>query len=456
MFGFLKKLFGSAQDRLLNKYRKIVNEINRWDQEFNALSDDQIRDKTNEFRQRFQNGESLDHLLPEAYAVVKNVCRRLIGTEVHVSGYDQKWDMVPYDVQMIGAIAMHYGTIAEMQTGEGKTLTAVMPLYLNALSGKPVHLVTVNDYLAQRDCEWVGTIFRWLGLTTGSLTNDVPMHERKNIYASDVVYGTSSEFGFDYLRDNSMAMTKEDQVQRGYYFAIIDEVDSILIDEARTPLIISGPVPDSRQMYDELKEGVSEFVRRQRDFCNRLATDARKALEQVSAIEGKKDKKQEQVEQEAYRKLWLVGKGTPQNKVLKRAKENPEARIAIDKWDLYYHADQNKEEKIKGLAELYMIIDEKSNEYELTDKGIGAWQTYTGGVGSPEDFIMMDISHEYIKIDENPELDEEAKMARKLAVHEEDCKAKERAHNFRQLLRAHLLMEKDVDYIVDEKNYHHR
>jgi preprotein translocase subunit SecA len=450
MFRLLKKIFGSAHDRLLNKYRKIVHEVNHWDQQFIALTDDQVRAKTNEFRQRYQKGESLEQLLSEAYAVVKNVCRRLSGTEVRVSGYHQKWDMVPYDVQMIGAIAMHYGAIAEMQTGEGKTLTAVMPLYLNALSGKPVHLVTVNDYLAQRDCEWVGTILRWLGLTTGALTNNVPIESRKQIYACDVVYGTSSEFGFDYLRDNSMAMSKHDQVQRGYYFAIIDEVDSILIDEARTPLIISGPVPDSRQMYDELKEGVAELVRRQRDFCNRLATDARKVLDQTANPNLKKDKKLEEAEQEAYRKLWLVGKGTPQNKVLKRAKENPDIRAAIDKWDLYYHAEQNKDERLKALAELYMIVDEKSNEYELTDKGIGAWQTYTGGVGSPEDFIMMDISHEYIKIDENRELDDEAKMARKLAIREEDAKRKERAHNLRQLLRAHLLMEKDVDYIIHE------
>ncbi len=154
-----------------------------------------------------------------------------------------------------------------------------MPLYLNALTGKPVHLVTVNDYLAQRDCQWVGTILRWLGMTTGSLTSTRRTENRKSIYASDVVYGTASEFGFDYLRDNSMANSKEQQVQRGYYFAIIDEVDSILIDEARTPLIISGPVPVSRQMYDELKEGVADWSDRQRDLCNRLATEARKVLE---------------------------------------------------------------------------------------------------------------------------------------------------------------------------------
>jgi preprotein translocase subunit SecA len=359
--------------------------------------------------------------------------------------------MVPYDVQMVGAIAMHYGAIAEMQTGEGKTLTAVMPLYLNSLAGKPVHLVTVNDYLAQRDCEWVGSILRWLGLKTGALTNSVPIEKRKEVYACDVVYGTSSEFGFDYLRDNSMAMRKEDQVQRGYYFAIIDEVDSILIDEARTPLIISGPVPDSRQMYEELKGGVAELVRHQRDLCNRLATDARKVIDQLALNPGtKKDKKQEEAEQEAYRKLWLVSKGTPQNKILKRLKENPDIRASIDKWDLHFHSEQNKDERHRALAELYMIVDEKSNEYELTDKGIGGWQTYTSGVGSAEDFIMIDISEEYIKVDENSVLDEEAKMARKLAVREEDAKRKERAHNLRQLLRAQLLLERDVDYIIHD------
>lgn len=452
MFKFLKKIFGSAHDRLLGRYRKIVELVNVWEVKFQSLSDDELRRKTQEFKERIQKGETLDQVLPEAYAAIKNVCRRLCGTEVHVSGYNQKWDMIPYDVQMLGAIAMHHGAIAEMQTGEGKTLTAVLPLYLNALTGKPVHLVTVNDYLAQRDCEWVGTILRWLGLTTASLTNSVLVWDRKKIYEADVVYGTSSEFGFDYLRDNSMSMSAAEQVQRGYYFAIIDEVDSILIDEARTPLIISGPVPNSRQMYDELKEGVAELVRRQRDLCNRLATEARKTLDQIQESEsaGKKDKKMEELESEAYRKLWLVSKGTPQNKVLKRIKENPDMRAALDKWDLYYHADQNKAERHQALAELNMIVDEKSNEYELTDKGINAWQTYTGGIGNAEDFVMLDISDEYVKIDEDPTFDEAAKMARKVEVREEDAKRKERSHNLRQLLRAHLLMENDVDYIIQD------
>lgn len=446
MFGFLKKLFGSAQDRMLKKYFGMVKQVNEWEQKYQSLSDDALRAKTQEFRERLKKGETLDQLLPEAYAVMKNACRRLVGTPIHVSGYDQQWDMVPFDVQIVGAIAMHNGCVVEMMTGEGKTLTAVMPLYLNALTGKPVHLVTVNDYLAQRDCQWVGTALRWLGITTGALTNATPQNERKQIYECDVVYGTASEFGFDYLRDNSMASSKDEQVQRGYFYAIIDEADSILIDEARTPLIISGPSPVSKQMYDELKGPVADLVRRQRDLCNRYASECRKILEKPEGQVAEKDKKQNDIEQEALRKLWLVSKGTPTNKVLKRMKEDPDVRAALDKWDLYYYGEQNKEERAKALSDLFIIIDERSNDYELTDKGINAWQDF----GSIDDFTMLDIGHEYFLIDEDPTLDAEAKVQRKLAVQEEDSKRKERAHNLRQLLRGQLLMERDVDYIVQD------
>lgn len=445
MFKFLRMIFGTAQERKVRSYYKIAAAINTWDERFKPLTDEVLKNKTQEFKERYQKGETLDQLLPEAYGVVKNACRRLTGTPVHVSGYDQQWDMIPYDEQLVGAIAMHQGCIAEMQTGEGKTLTAVMPLYLNALTGKPVHLVTVNDYLAQRDCQWVGTILRWLGLTTGSLTNETPTEERRQIYACDVVYGTASEFGFDYLRDNSMATRAEEQVQRGYYFAIIDEVDSILIDEARTPLIISGPVPVSRQLYDELKVGAANLVRLQRDLCNRMATEARKVLDETAG-DNKKDKER----QEALRKLWLVGKGTPRNKILKRIKEDPDLRAAIDKWDLYYYSEQNKDEKHQAIAALYVTVDEKASEFELTDKGIAAWAGCSDGKGSGDDFVMMDLSHEFIQIDSDATLDEETKVKARLSIQEEDAKRKERAHNLRQLLRAHLLMERDVDYMVHE------
>ncbi|MBS0652278.1 MAG: preprotein translocase subunit SecA [Verrucomicrobia bacterium] len=456
MFGLLKKVFGTSQTRLLKKYAKIVQEVNRIETGLQNLSDDQVRNKTFEFRQRLSQGEPLDSLLPEAFAVVKNTCRRLCGTQIHVSGYDQQWDMIPYDVQILGGIAMHYGAIAEMQTGEGKTLTASMPLYLNALTSQPVHLVTVNDYLAQRDCEWIGEIFRWLGLTVSSLTSSSPHHLRKNVYAADIVYGTSSEFGFDYLRDNSMAQSKEDQCQRGHYFAIIDEVDSILIDEARTPLIISGPSGVSRQMYDELKDDVANLVRHQRDLCNRLATDARKTLEKFDRFaetpqERKLTKEEDLEEKEAYRKLWLVGKGTPQNKILKRIRENPNMRANIEKWDIYFYSEPNKEERQKTLAELFIIVDEKANEFELTDKGIHSWIEETKKTATTDDFVMLDLGDEYAKIDQHPDLSEQDKLQRKVAVREEDARRKERTHNLRQLLRAHLMMEKDVDYIIAEE-----
>lgn len=454
MLKFVKKLFGTAQDRLLKRYRLMVAQVNTWDEKYNSLSDSELRAKTEEFRRRFTEGESLEQLLPEAYGVIKNVCRRLCGSEVHVSGYEQKWDMVPYDVQVLGAIAMHYGSIAEMQTGEGKTLTAALPLYLNALSGKAVHLVTVNDYLARRDCEWTGSILRWLGLTTAPLTNAVPPHERQNVYKADVVYGTASEFGFDYLRDNSIASRAEDQVQRGFYFAIVDEIDSILIDEARTPLIISGPVPNSRQMYNTLKDPVASLVRQQRDLCTRLANEGRKSLEQLGLLadgaQVKLDKAGEAERQVALRKLWQVSKGTPTNRILKRVRENPDLRAEIDQVDTYFASDQVKEERHRLLAELLVMIDEKASEHELTDRGMAAWAAATGEVNAADDFVMLDLGYEYHLIDSQTDLSEEEKLAKRTAIREEDARRKERSHNLRQLLRAHLLMERDVDYILQD------
>ncbi len=449
MLRFLKKIFGTQQTRLVKRYFRIVKKINDKAEEFITLSDNELRAKTAEFKLRLKNGETTDDLLIEAYALVKNVCRRLIGTDIHVSGYNQKWDMIPYDVQMVGAIAMHYGSIAEMQTGEGKTLTSAMPLYLHALTGKPVHLVTVNDYLAQRDAEWIGPIFKWLGLTVSVLTNGAPIEKRRDLYLADIVYGTASEFGFDYLRDNSMATHKEQQCQRGYYFAIIDEVDSILIDEARTPLIISGPSSVSRQMYDVLKEPVSEMVKLQRDECNKLASEARRILEGLNLLEentesSKLTKEQEVELQGALKKLWLVSKGTPINKILKRIRENPDLRAKLDLLETYYWGDQNKEERLEALAKLFIIVDERNNEYEITDLGVKHWH------GDGNAFTMLDLGHEYALIDANTILSEQEKMAKKVELREADSLRKETSHNVRQLFRAHLLMEKDVDYIVQE------
>lgn len=449
MFGFLRRLFGTAQERRVRSFSKIVEKIRKWEESFRALSPAELKAKTAEFRARLTKDESLDALLPEAYAVVVVACQQLCGTPVHVSGYEQKWDMVPYDVQLLGGIAMHQGCIAEMQTGEGKTLTAVLPLYLNALTQKPVHLVTTNDYLAERDCQWVGVILRYLGVTTGFLTNELPTNERKAVYTNDVVYGTASEFGFDYLRDNSMAQTAAEQVQRGHYFAIVDEIDSILVDEARTPLIISGPVPVSRQMYDLLKEDVLALVRLQRDACNKLATNARALLDKHMHADGTLPLKNPEC-QEAVRLLWLVGKGTPHNKILKRAKEDPDLRAALDQCDLYYYNEQNKEERSQELANLYILVDERSSEFELTEKGIQAWVKTSSGKNSVEDFIMLDMGEAFANIDANTALSEEQKIQARLEVQEEDSRRKERSHNLRQLFRAHLLMERDVDYMVQE------
>lgn len=450
MLGWIKKIFGTSQERILRRLRKLVVEVNQWEAQYQLLSEAEVKEKTVALKARYQQGIPLDSLLPEAYGLVKHACRRLCGTEVHVSGYNQKWDMVPYDVQILGAIALHLGYIAEMQTGEGKTLTATMPLFLNALTGKPVHLVTVNDYLATRDCEWVGSILRWLGLTTAVLTNETPQQERKAVYLADVVYGTASEFGFDYLRDNAMATTAEEQVQRGFYFAIVDEIDSILIDEARTPLIISGPTPKSFQMYGELKEGVATLVKIERDLCNQLAASAKKVLDPdyLHAETLPKEKKEVEKIRDACRLLWLVGKGMPQNRFLRRVRENPDLRAEIDKWDLYFHAEQNKEERLSTLSELLMVVDEKGSEFELTDKGITAWAELTGGAVT--DFLMLDLGEEYAKIDQDKSLSDVEKLEKKRLLNEEDVRRKERSHNLRQLLRAHLLMERDVDYIIEQ------
>ncbi len=455
MLSLLKKIFGTAQSRQIQKYHHIVQKINQLEEHLQSLTDDQVRAKTQEFKERYQKGESLDALLPEAFAVVKNTCRRLVGTEIQVSGYTQTWNMVPYDVQLIGAIAMHHGCVAEMQTGEGKTLTAILPIYLNAITKKPVHLVTVNDYLARRDCQWDAPVLNWLNISCSPLTNDTPHSERAAIYQLDVVYGTASEFGFDYLRDNSMSMSKNEQVQRGYFYAIVDEIDSILIDEARTPLIISGPVPHSKQLYHELKENVALIIKNQRDICNGYATDAKKLLEK-SGYEVRSDsepvklsKEQSALVDAAIEKLWVVSKGMPRNKVLKRILEDPELRERLDTLDIYYYGEVNKEAKAKTLKDLFVTVDEKASEYELTDKGISAW-TERSEDDSYDEFTMLDLGPLYAEIENNEALSSDEKMQQKTALQEQDSKRKERSHNLRQMLRAHLLMEKDVDYIIQE------
>ncbi|HEU5247327.1 MAG TPA: DEAD/DEAH box helicase, partial [Candidatus Udaeobacter sp.] len=275
----LKKILGSKNQRELRRLSPIVRRINELDEQFKSLSDDELRAKTAAWKEEISKipeledqWKKLHEILPEAFAVVKNAARRLKNRQHAFTVCDQPmvWDMVHFDVQLLGGVVLHRGRIAEMATGEGKTLVATLPLYLNALTGRGAHLVTVNDYLARRDAEWMGQLYNFLGLTVGCIQHDQEPDERREQYAMDITYGTNSEFGFDYLRDNGMATTREQQVQRGYHYAIVDEVDSILIDEARTPLIISGPATISTHQYDKWKPLIEQLVRKQNMLCNRL------------------------------------------------------------------------------------------------------------------------------------------------------------------------------------------
>ncbi|MBP1582602.1 MAG: hypothetical protein J6866_01475, partial [Victivallales bacterium] len=292
MFDWIvKKIFGTRNNRVLKKLWPLVAQINKYYESYHSLTDSQLQAKTDEFRQRLKNGETTDDIMCEAYAVVKDACRRLKESPhesentVCVTGHNLKWDMIPFDVQLLGGIAMHKGNIAEMATGEGKTLVATLPLYLNALTGRNVQLVTVNDYLARRDSEWMGHVLRWLGLTVGCIQNNMSPSQRREQYACDVTYGTNSEFGFDYLRDMGMAGSKEQLVQRDYFFAIVDEIDSILIDEARTPLIIAGPAKVSTHQFDKWKPAVAQLYNRQIQLLAGWLQEARETLAKEDASE---------------------------------------------------------------------------------------------------------------------------------------------------------------------------
>src|SRR6267142_1978504 len=283
MIGYIvKKFIGSKNEREVKRLRPLVTKINAFEEELQKLPDEALRQKTAAWKERLSKIEdnaeltaALNEILPEAFAAVKNACRRLCGQEIVVRGHPLKWEMIPFDVQLIGGYALHSGRIAEMATGEGKTLVATLPVYLNALSGRGVHVVTVNDYLAARDGEWMGAVYKMVGLTVGCILHDQPPNVRREQYGCDITYGTNAEFGFDYLRDNGMATRKEEQVQRGHYFAIVDEVDSILIDEARTPLIISGPsIVTFDNQYAQFKPVVDSLVNAQQKLCARFIREA--------------------------------------------------------------------------------------------------------------------------------------------------------------------------------------
>jgi preprotein translocase subunit SecA len=435
----LRKVLGSRNQREIKRIRPLVDKINQFELQSQALTEDELREKTAQWKKDLAHIDDPDELarrlraiLPEAFALVKNAARRLWGRTILVCDQPIVWNMIHFDVQLIGGIVLHEGKIAEMATGEGKTLVATCPIYLNALTGRGVHLVTVNDYLARRDAEWMGEIYKMLGLTVGCIQHDQSPSLRKEQYDCDVTYGTNSEFGFDYLRDNGMATTKEQQVQRGYYYAIVDEVDSILIDEARTPLIISGPATVSSHQYDKFKPLVEQLVRKQTMLCNRLVSEAKELLEKGQT-------------EEAGRLLFKVKLGQPRNKGLLRLMEEPENRKAIDKSELSFYQDSRKEELVALKEELYFTIDERHQDSDLSEIG----RSYLNP-DDPNAFVLPDLITEFTEIDLDSNLDpaqkDEAKKQRQQYC---DSQA-ERIHNIAQLLRAYCLFEKDVDYVIEE------
>ena len=433
----LKMIFGTKSQRDVRRMLPLVAKINRFEEELQKLSDAELQAKTAEFRQRLADGATVDSLMCEAFAVVKNACRRMCGRTVTVCGQDLVWNMIPFDVQIMGAIALHRGGIAEMATGEGKTLVATMPLYLNALTGRNCQLVTVNDYLARRDSEWMGAIFNFLGLTVGCLQNMMMPDDRRAQYACDITYGTNSEFGFDYLRDMGMASDVTQLVQRDHFYAIVDEIDSILIDEARTPLIISGPVPMSnKEQFAEIRPLVNDVYTKQNLLCSRLIREAREVLDRGAEGEERNA---------ALTKLLQVKFGMPTHKQLLHALEDGDILKELEKLEAFVRSDNNRGMVQKVQSDLYFTIDEKTHEADLTEKGRNAVAP-----DNQDAFVLPDLLQEIHRIENDESLPEDKRVENKQKFQEEYAAKSERLHNLSQLLKAYCLFEKDVHYVVQE------
>jgi preprotein translocase subunit SecA len=448
-----KKLIGSKNDREVRRMRPLVARINEIEAGLTALSDDALRGKTAAWKAELASIEDneklaarLDEILPEAFAVVKNACRRLCGQDVIVRGHPLRWEMVPFDVQLIGGMALHGGKIAEMATGEGKTLVATAPVYLNALTGRGVHVVTVNDYLAARDSEWMGAVYKFLGLTVGCILHDQPPHIRREQYNCDITYGTNAEFGFDYLRDNGMAQRKEEQVQRGHYFAIVDEVDSILIDEARTPLIISGPaVKTFDEQYAQWKPLVESLVRAQERLCARFLSEAEDLLKKLRPTDGSNPQNPEALEREIGLLLFRVKTGHPKSEALMKLLEEPANLKLMNSAELSLHLDQKKAELYAEKEELLYAIDEKGHDADLTEKG----RVFLAPK-DPDTFVLPDLGTAMHDIDAGPEPDPRKRMEAKAKLQSEFETKAQKIHSIAQLLKAYSLYAKDVEYVVQE------
>lgn len=449
----INKIFGSKNEREVKKLEPMLLQINEIEESYQKESEDFLREKTaswqkelSEIKDEEQLKQRLDEILPDAFAVVKNACRRLCGTDVMVRDHPLGWEMIPYDVQLTGGWALHNGRIAEMATGEGKTLVGTLPVYLNALTGRGVHLVTVNDYLAARDSEWMGAVYRYLGLTVGCIQNNQRSGDRREQYECDITYGTNSEFGFDYLRDNGMAMRAEDQVQRGHYFAIVDEVDSILIDEARTPLIISGPAVanSDNERYVAAKPRIEALIRKQRKHCEQYLDEAKKRIEQLKGLEDGKRDEEDLLKYDIGLALYKVKQGQPKSQRLMSILEDPDNLMMMTKAELQLLGDQTKKELYAQKEELYFAIDEKSHDADLTEKGRAFMNP-----NDPEAFMLPDISTEFHEIDQQEGLDAHERAQAKAQVQEKSDERASTIHVVSQLLKGYCLYEKDVQYVVE-------
>jgi len=505
---FMTKLFGNKSQRDLKEITPYVKKIQDVYPSVKALSNDELRAKTDEIKQRIQDRVAeeraqveelrrgiedkeleereavwsevdkiektiiekmevvLDEVLPEVFSIVKDTARRFTENEEIVvtandfdrdlaarhdfvrieddkaiyqnhwtaGGTEITWAMVHYDVQLIGGVVLHKGKISEMATGEGKTLVATLPVFLNALTRNGVHVVTVNDYLSKRDSEWMGPLYMFHGLSVDCIDKHQPNSDaRRAAYNADITFGTNNEFGFDYLRDN-MAISPNDLVQRKHNFAIVDEVDSVLIDDARTPLIISGPIPrGEEQLFEQFRPNVEVVVNAQKNLATKLLTEAKQKLASGDP----------KVAEEGSLLLYRSFKGYPKNKALIKFLSEPGIKAQMLKTEELYMAE-NMRNMHKVTDELYFVIDEKNNSIELTDKGI---DLLTGNTDDPQFFVLPDIAYELSQLD-NIEGSEEEKQAKKDAILANYSVKSERVHTINQLLKAYTLFDKDDEYVV--------
>ena len=479
MLKIFEKIFGSKHDKDIKKIQPLVERINEFYGPLQSLSEEAFLNKGTELKARVRgrltpfesqiqelmsnldrpdigyeeneqlNGKLdqvrkeyeaatvlvLDEVLPETFALVKETCRRLKGHKYVVMGREMIWDMVPYDVQLIGGIVLHQGKISEMATGEGKTLVSTLPVFLNALTGRGVHVVTVNDYLAQRDKEWMSPVFEYHGLSVGVILTGLQSDERRSQYLCDITWGTNNELGFDYLRDN-MAGTMEEMVHRDFYFAIVDEVDSVLIDEARTPLIISGPVPNAdNSKFQEIKPWIEQLVRAQQNLVASLLTTADKIL---------KDKPNDF---DAGLALLRVKRGQPKNnRFIKTISQGGVGKLIQSVENEYLKDNASRLHEVDD--ELFYAVDEKANTIDLTDKG----REFLSRLSQRDRdlFLLPDVGSEVAAIESNPGFSTSEKIQKKDEVYRLYADRSEALHNISQLLKAYSLFSKDDEYVVQD------